>query len=313
MLLLVAVVTAAAPYNWIANLLAELRLQQCIAILIVAALTVLRRQWIVLTILLMTLSMHAPAIFSGIGLSSASARSSGPSNRAVRDAAPWTITVVNALISNQRHGEVIAEILQSDPDVFVVIELSHELSDKISAHTEHCYPHRMTRPISDHAFGIGIFSKHPISHSEIFSFAHEIDSIAATIDIDGRKCRVYATHPLPPVSEFNFNQRNDHLTRLARKILTDRKTSPGLPTVVVGDMNATPWAPALSQFSNTTRLRLANVGLDWTPTHYSGPSWFPFGIMIDHVLISPTLTCLSKTVGKNVGSDHRSVTCTLGW
>ncbi|TWU50504.1 Endonuclease/Exonuclease/phosphatase family protein [Rubripirellula tenax] len=301
----VSVLTWTAPLHWCMNLLAELRIQQCTVIVVMLAVAMFRQQGFVAMMMLIALALHAPWLTGG---GSAGRFDPNPSTKFGDPAPDLTVTVSNALTKNQRHGEVIADILRASPDVFGVVELSHELSEKMIEHSSHRYPYRVVRPISSYDFGIGLFSKHPLDDVDVFSFDEGIESIAATFSKGQETYRIYVTHPLPPVSHHNFDQRNEHLRLLAEKLREDRASHPDCHFLLIGDLNATPWSPALADLSDGSGLDRAITGIDFTPTHYSGPSWFPFGLVIDHVLISDRLQCVGHRVGGPTGSDHRSVT-----
>ena len=75
----------------------------------------------------------------------------------------------------------------------------------------------------------------------------------------------------------------------------------------MGDLNLTPWSPLFGQFTSSAKLQRAKQGLGIQPTWYARGSLFPFGLVLDHVLIDSSLTCVDVHIGPLTGSDHRSV------
>lgn len=107
----------------------------------------------------------------------------------------------------------------------------------------------------------------------------EVPSINATLLLNGIPVTLLGTHPLPPGSAEYARLRNDQLRAIATKV----QASKGL-TIVLGDLNATPWWPA----------------------------YLPIGrIPLDHCLVSPSIYVINKQLGPNVGSDHLPVVIDL--
>ena len=159
-------------------------------------------------------------------------------------------------------------------------------------------------------FGIGLYSRHQIVESTVFTLNTEIESIDATISAHDKEYRIFATHPVPPMGSRGYRSRNDHLKQLAMLV---RETEPDISEkriIVVGDLNLTPWSPHFAAFEQASGLRRASDGFSITPTWYRYPL-FPFGLVLDHALISSGLSCVDHVIGPDIGSDHRSVTVTL--
>ena len=100
-----------------------------------------------------------------------------------------------------------------------------------------------------------------------------------------------------------FADRNLHLKQLADRTRTFQTQSPPTAVVLVGDLNLTPWSPIFTDVEQASRLMRACERFDITPTWYRYPG-FPFGLVLDHGLISDRLHCLSHVVGPDIGSDE---------
>lgn len=292
--------TSLAPYHWLAELLANLRIQQCLGLIALLCICIACRRWVSLAIICACLALHLPWFASAF-----------PAKNAIAtNAEPLTITLANVLTSNERHDAIIADVLSQSPDFFVILELSFSLANALANRTGSSYPYSIVRPQDVSNFGIGVYSRHPIDESRVLTFGSEIESIGAKIRSPGGSCRVFATHPIPPIGAFQAQWRNDHLEQLAATIQEVKSKDSKTPIVLVGDLNLTPWSPYFEKLETSSGLHRASNRFNVTPTWYRYPS-FPFGLVLDHALISDELKCVGHVVGQDIGSDHRSVSVKL--
>ncbi len=304
---LVTLLTWFAMNFWLADLLANLRVQQMIALVCLSVIAVALRRWRWGCIAVAMMVVHLPSFSSLLA--------SGPAVE--RDSScDLTVMVANVLTSNPQHDAVIEQVRQSDADVVAILELGPPLHASLEQTIASIYPHRITLPSDVGNFGIGLYSRWPLEKSDQFSLnIRRIHSIAATIRKDGHAYRVVATHPLPPMGASGFRNRNDHLTQLGHRLADYRKRNPQEHVILMGDLNLTPWSPIFDEF-------LTGVDLDWVgqgmgireglqPTWYAknwrAKDWYPLGLVLDHVLISREMQVQSRRVGSFNGSDHRAV------
>jgi endonuclease/exonuclease/phosphatase (EEP) superfamily protein YafD len=295
------VLTLFARTHWLADLLANLRMQQLIALTAALVMCVMHRRWMGLAVVVLLVAMHLPWFGSTLRRSN---------RREIDEHSRLTVTLANVLTGNRRHADVAADLTSRDPDIIVVLELGSALAVKLSAEISQVYPYAVVRPQDQGNFGIGLFSKYPLAEEDVFTLNLGIESIAATVKIVDQEYRIYATHPLPPIGARGFSARNAHLSRLAQRTKRFQKQSPATAVVLVGDLNLTPWSPHFTDLERASGLVRASRRFDVTPTWYRFQS-FPFGLILDHGLISKHLQCISYTVGPDIGSDHRSITLTL--
>ena len=299
-LALATLATLFAQSHWLSDLLANLRIQQCLALLTMLLVCLTFRKWAWLAVTACCLAIHVPWFLPA-----------SPSTRSSRSQAdPLIITVTNVLTYNQRHEDIVADVLSQNPDVFAVLELSSSLAEVFRSRCSDSYPHAIVRPMDRGNFGIGLYSRLPFEESEVFTLNTEIESISAVIQHRGKRFRIIATHPLPPIGLSGFQLRNEHLSKLPSVIRAEAIKDPETPIVLVGDLNLTPWSPHFARFENQSGLRRASKRFSITPTWYRYPM-FPFGLVLDHALVSNGVACSKYVVGPDTGSDHRSVTVTL--
>lgn len=297
LLTLTTAVTLFARHHWLADLFANLRTQQAIAIAAVLLIVTLYRRWRWLALSAVLIAIHLSWYLSAI----VGAPDAG-------QPADISVAVMNVLTSNRNFHLVEEQITKASPDAFAVLELGTPLARTLEKSFASSYPHRICLPQDDGNFGIAIYSRHPLSHVERFTLnVTSIETIAATISKGGNKYRIVATHPLPPVGASGFTDRNEHLRRLASRVAEFRSQHPGIAMIVVGDLNLTPWSPLFNDFETATGLTRAGRGYGVTPTWYADVEVFPMGLVLDHCLISDELRCVSHSVGANFGSDHRAI------
>lgn len=182
--------------------------------------------------------------------------------------------------------------LQATPaDVVVVVEATPEVAALAGGWSD--YPHRILEP-RPHAFGAALLSRYPLSRRRSHDFGDGHALIDAVLALPSGPVRVIGFHPLPPM-------RSDAEMRLRDKLrtLTDAAWAEGLPTVIAGDFNATPWSPALRQLDARQWRRTGSLQPTW-PT----PWWGTMGVPIDHVLASTHWQLAGSMRGPENGADH---------
>jgi len=221
---------------------------------------------------------------------------SAPLPSAAEPAAAPTLTIASA---NVRAGNPdpapLAAWLRAQPaDVVVLVELTPDYADRLQDALADVYPYRDFAPM-DSPFGIGLLSRHPLSQRERRDSADGIPALAATLDTARGPVRVVAAHPMPPLGP-HWQAARDRLLRTLADAAGTR------PTVVAGDLNATPWSNALARIAPGLR-RACGLAPTWPSGH--------FGIPIDHVLAGAGWRRLDCARGPDIGSDHRPIRATL--
>jgi len=292
--------TSLADWSWIAELLANLRMQLIFAGVAMVVLAAMTKRWKLLAIQFVLLGLH----FNWIAMSPDRATSSaGPSS--------LTVTSVNVYINNQ-HYDMIADVLQrTDSDVIMVTELGPALCEYLRNTLADSHLH-----VADESypgpFGVAIFSKYPLSDVDLIGTATTGTTLLATVQTDHHRYRVAAVHPYSPMTPNHLRLRDQHLDTLSREVRTVHQQQPDVPFIVMGDFNLTPWSPGFRTFQQSTGLRHVTDGWGMQPTWYArGRSWFPLGLVLDHCLVSPQLNRVKRQLGPTVVSDHLPLTVHL--
>ena len=306
--------TLFARHFWIADIIANLRVQLILGLLAVVTISLILRRWRIAILVAAVMMWQATWLMSAfqsspnlrLSAEHADAAATAEVTRAVQSP-PLRVFLANVLTRNEHHDQIIAQIHQSDADVFAILELSSELNSTLNREFGETYKHVISETQDDGNFGIGLWSRYLLTDAGIFHLNSKwLPSIEANVEFNSQRFRMFATHPLPPMGSRNFSHRNDHLALLAKRIQQQHHHQPDHPIVLLGDLNLTPWSPFFSDLLESTDLRNAAAGYGLQPTWYR---WnvFPFGLVLDHALHSHDLSCVNRQVLPANGSDHRAV------
>ncbi len=224
----------------------------------------------------------------------ASEPTSGLEHENVQSASVLSVASANVNLENRDAATLVRWLAEVKPDVLVLQEVSPEYARELDA--LHGYPFRHLVPRND-PFGIAVLSRFPIVQAQTVEDETGIEHIEALIDWNGKKIRLTAWHPMPPISQYDHTKRNLQLLALAK----EAKAS-GQPAIVAGDLNATPWSIAFSNLDQAGLRRASGLTPTWPAV---GRGWI--GIPIDHVLVTSHWSVVEREVGPNLGSDHLPV------
>lgn len=228
-----------------------------------------------------------------------------------------SIAYQNVNIANNAPEQTLKQLTQADPDVLVLIEAGGavwqpSIEQLATRYDIHCgvndtSPFAMqvflaTKTIGSKGSADNSIDANALSRCEILELADY--PMAKVYLADGRV--IYAAHPPPPINRRLAQDRNRYLTELAILVREDKASS----ILVVGDFNLSGFSPIYrdfmrqsrqesSQNSNQNNRPLNRVTLTGLPT------WLPFGIGIDQILVKGDWQKVtSKPLGWQ-GSDHR--------
>ena len=290
-------------YHWLLDLCSHFRWQGTVVCLVALFWSAWRKRRWVMGAALATLLMNV-AWWASPALSAPSAK----------PAPGFHVKVIsfNVLTSNENQSGVLTWLQQSDADIIFLMEVDRvwakALQPLLTTH-----PHHLIRPRSDN-FGLAFYSRLPLETAEILTGEAVpppwikgstlcMDSIQVRLKTGGREWRFVGTHPVPPMGEIYAAARDAQLQALSHYI---NKTE--FPVLVAGDLNASPWSFGFGHLIAGGLLRPAPGA--WKPTWRVGSL---FAIPIDHALASPPLLFKSRTIGPDLGSDHRPQVLELGW
>ena len=279
-------------WGWVLELLSHFRPQYLLLLAMVIVPLVLARRWKTVVVV---------GCFAAINLVTVFAMYVAPSRGEV-EGVSLRCVLFNVNTANVRHADVAAFLQRSDADVIMLLETDdiwlsamRELLDK--------YPYSAAAPRKDN-FGIGLFSKVPIVGGIEAMGAASLPAVRARLTIDGCELTLVGVHAVPPKSGEYAALRNDLFDSLAGWV-------PRLdgPVVLLGDLNTTPWSPYFRDLLARTGLSDGRRGFGIKATW---PSFLgPFGIPIDHCLVSDDVIVKDFHLGPSAGSDHRAIVVDL--
>lgn len=205
----------------------------------------------------------------------------------------------NILTSNTNYQAFLDLVRDVDPDIISVQENNAAWQHALRALDE-TYPYSKVVSRSDN-FGIALYSRLPVHQLEAFDIADlGVPAIRTKITVAGQSLALLSVHTLPPLSGKHAQARATQFAAIP-EILGKL----GKPAILIGDLNTTMWSPHYRNLENATGLHNTRhgfgLGTTW-PARYG-----PFGLPLDHILVSPSIKVLSFRVAPNIGSDHRPI------
>jgi endonuclease/exonuclease/phosphatase (EEP) superfamily protein YafD len=169
-------------------------------------------------------------------------------------------------------------------------------SDKYSSHVE--------MP-PDRTFGITVYSDHSVTAELVRASSARDYAVRIETEIGNRPIVVYGVQSRPASDATSAALRDEYLTDIARMAKGET-----LPTVVVGDLEASPWSHVFryleSEADLTNSLRGYGIQATWPADR-----WAFVRIPMDHLLHSSELTTVDRYLGPSLGVDHRPIVVRL--
>jgi endonuclease/exonuclease/phosphatase (EEP) superfamily protein YafD len=215
-----------------------------------------------------------------------------------------SVFLANLYACNKQHEKVIDLIRKENPDMVVLIEVNEAWEGSLKEMIKD-YGESKIMP-REGFYGIAVFSKIPLKLVQVETLdASQIPSLQCIFERGPQEIVLWATHPRSPRRVKTWRLRNKQLINLSQKILADLR-----PTLVVGDLNTTPWCTWFKVLK-AHRLRDSAEGFGIRGTW---PTWLPFfmRIPLDHILISPEIQILERRVLQDIGSDHLPIFVRFG-
>lgn len=218
----------------------------------------------------------------------------------VQHASRLRIASGNALASNQSLADWLNELRQTDPDVLLIQELSHELVTVIErSGLPVDMPYHAMTPQRGWP-GMAVYSKYPLDDLELIKIG-AAPLMVFTITYETQRLRVYHIHNMAPMKERQWQMWREYWQHVCDRLATET-----LPRLLIGDFNTTQHAQCYRDLL-TAGLRSAHAdrGRGSAKTWPNGKAALIPPIRIDHALLSSGLACLKIEEGEGSGSDHR--------
>ena len=206
------------------------------------------------------------------------------------------VASLNVECGNRSFAEMRAFVRESDADVLLLIEVEPETLAALEPELR-AYPQRLEVPRPD-PFGIALYSRLPMQAERVDDLGTtRMPAILAELELGGSRVRLLGVHLLPPLSASNAAERDRALERAVETLCSRPE-----PSILLGDLNTTPWAESLERLAYSRGLRDARLGHGVLPS-WPADSWL-LRIPIDHCLLRGDWHVRSARVGEPLGSDH---------
>lgn len=202
----------------------------------------------------------------------------------------------NVLTANNRYAEVQAFLQQTNADLILLEEINQTWLTALDLLVAE-YPYVVSDPRGDN-FGIVLFSRWPFIDSALLDLANTgVPAIVATIDTPQGELHVLGIHTLPPINLAYATVRDRQIAAIPQYLASSEAA-----TMVLGDLNTTPWSAPFRQLIDNSALHDCGTGFGIQPTWPTTNRTLM--VPIDHCLRSSHLTISNKVTLRDLGSDH---------
>lgn len=288
--------------SWLLGLAEHFRPHLALTSLGVSLFALIGRRWLVAAAGLALVIVNGAPLIPYFGVGDGAAAETGTGFR---------IVTYNLHGPNTKPAVLKAFVERTRPDVLLLTELPRDPRALFAA-LEPIFPHRMDDQ-GRSPFDVALLSRlRPVGWRVDRSVSTHFPVLAAELcddrspETQARCFQIVGLHGARPFGRGRALQSGQF--RIAAKMAME---APTRPTVLLGDLNVTPWSSAFSDLSDRAGLRDSAVGQGLTSTWLS--RWPLFGLRIDHVLVGRRFSVAGHTVGPDLGSDHLPVIVDLWW
>ncbi|MDR3168566.1 MAG: endonuclease/exonuclease/phosphatase family protein [Candidatus Peribacteria bacterium] len=221
------------------------------------------------------------------------------------------IYYANILYTNYDYESLKKQIGEGRYDIVVLVEFSDEHEKAMKDRFQERFPYVDRTSWSKKLAGNVVFSKYPITNlSEHYPQEPGRRRYGYFSIQRGVPFYFYVVHTSAPVSNYNFQMRNEQLKKLKADFLAQTADRPkDAPVVILGDFNLSPRSAFYTQFMDGLDGKLRNIFRDYQP-HFTRSlrDQKILNVHIDHVFTSPNVRVGEFWVNDLSGSDHHAIT-----
>jgi endonuclease/exonuclease/phosphatase (EEP) superfamily protein YafD len=290
---LATIVGFGGDWHWFADLFAHFRPQYVIGFAVVLPLLLLRRCWWVA-------GLAGAGAVGNFAVMWPHATVPVVAQAAAADAPRVRVVSLNLLQGNTKLDAVEKFLRDSEADVIVVQEVT-PASAEVLRKLAPVYPGQLIRG-RKHSKGTAFLTRLPLKSVRFEGTPGQelIGAVIAEIEGSAGPFTVLGVHSHKPTSAKGAASQDLYFDWIADQVAAER--AKGVPVIVAGDFNATPWSRSFKRFTAACPLTDTSRGILF------GATWsfyLPHRLMIDHAFVSPEWRLLRRVVGPAVGSDHR--------
>lgn len=272
---------------WLCDLFANFRIQAGAAVIVLIPIQLLLKRF---TLPIASMLVLAPGIYLTYDAS--------PTVRLDSSTQQLNLVSLN-LGPRYSNAQLVSDYLtETKADILFLQEFSPAWELALTELAAH-YPYSVLVPRPG-SYGLAVYSLHPITDSTVGTLVvPRIPLIRASLRINQLSMEVTAVHLLTPVHPRSFRRRNAQID-----VIADLANQTGKKAVFCGDWNLTPWSGQYRKIIDaglTDGLAIDRLKATW-PSDLGR-----LGIPIDHCFVSEGIMIQSKSIGPDVGSDHRPI------
>lgn len=211
----------------------------------------------------------------------------------------FSIMIANVYEDNQNTAGCLQVVADAKPDIVLLLETNKRWETETRSLTTH-YPYHVKVPL-ENTYGMLLYAKFPLDAAEIkYLVEQDIPSIHCYFTLkSGKKIRLHAVHPTPPVPNENprSTERDQELLLIAE--LTKESDE---PVVVIGDLNDVAWSYTTELFLKMSGLLDPRRGRGFYNTFHAHYPFMRFPL--DHAFISTDFKLKELKRLPNFDSDH---------
>jgi endonuclease/exonuclease/phosphatase (EEP) superfamily protein YafD len=220
------------------------------------------------------------------------------------------IYYANILYTNNDYESLKKQIEENKADLVILVEFSNEHENAMKGRFQERFPYVDRNSRSKKLAGNVVFSKYPITNlSEKYPQPSGRRRYNYFSVDKGIPLYFYVIHTSAPVSQYNFQMRNEQLKKLKTDFLTQSSDrAENAPVVVLGDFNLSPRSAFYTQFMSGLEGKLKNVSRDYQP-HFTRSlrDQKILNVHIDQVFASPQVNIGDLGISDLSGSDHHAM------
>lgn len=208
-----------------------------------------------------------------------------------------SLLACNVKQGNRDYQRVIELVKETNPDIAVFMETDKRWADALRPVLSD-YRHLMEQP-QENSYGMIFATRFEMEDAKVqFLLNEEVPSITGILKLSsGRKARILAIHPEPPVPARDTLGRDAEIL-VAARVARDET----LPIVITGDLNDVAWSRTTRRFQRLSGLLDPRQGRGlFNSFHAEYPivRW-----PLDHIFHSGDFQLLEIDRKPSVGSDH---------
>lgn len=255
---------------WWADYFAHPRLHLAVALCVIAAIFILTFDWVRVIAALVGIGLNMLAVTTSI------AGTNNITNAMAMPAGQLRVITVNVSDLSPQSPVLIRWLTSLSPDIVVLVSANHAwlpTLDKLIG----ALPYQK---MADHTtdFGMAILSRFPMDRTESsVAGPMSLPTLTAEMETPIGRIAIMGVHPNPPGDGASTRARDLYLAQLAAIAQTT-----SMPTLLVGDFNATPWSSGFETIRNLPNLQPASMDIPATWPAELGP----MGLPTEHILLS---------------------------